>query len=254
MPRPSARRTLAALIPSIYQIARSVCARNRVGPDEQEDFESFIFAVFLERNCRVLRQFRGEGPLAGYLRVVIRRLLLDYRIQKWGKWRPSAQARRLGHVAMELERLIERDGFSRGEAVRHLRINRRVEESELELLDLAARLPHRVGRRLEGEEALEGLPSPCTGAERVDRCETHEALGRVRSALGRALAELAPDERRLVAQRYEEGLTVAEIARRSGEDQRRLYRRLERLLRVLRDRLLDLGVDRAAVRAVVDPS
>jgi len=251
MPKTGANHSFLALLPMILEIVRNVCALKRVAHEEREDFESFIFAAFLGGDCRALRQYRGDCPVAGYLRVVIRRLLLDYRVQRWGKWRPSAVATRLGPVAIELERLIERDGCSRWEAVRHLRLNREVERSDLELLELAEQLPHRALRRFEGEEALEEMPASSAGAEQPDRCVTAQEAGRVRTALGHALEELGPGERRLLAQRFADGLTVAEIARRSGENQRRLYRRLKRILGGLRSRLETLGVERGAVQSVL---
>jgi len=251
MPKPNARGALAALVPLIYQISRSICFRSRASEDEREDFESFLFATFLGNECRVLEQYRGEGSFAGYLRVAICRLLLDYRVRRWGKWRPSATALRLGEVAVELERLIERDGYSRGEAVRHLRSNRGVDRSELELLDLAGQLPNRPGRRFEGEEALEGLPARCGAGERTDRCVAEQEAARVRCALARALRELPPEERRLLVQRFDGASTVAEIARRSGASQRRLYRTLERILGDLRRRLETLGIDREAAQSVL---
>jgi RNA polymerase sigma factor (sigma-70 family) len=251
MTKPDHRRRVAALIPLIYEIARSVCARRRVVPDEREDFESFLFETFLDEESRVLSQFRGDGSLEMYLRVVIGRLLLDYRNRKWGKWRPSARAKQLGSLAIELERLIEREGFSRWEAVRHLRTNAGVARSELELLDLAEELPRRARRRFEGEEVLATLA--CSGGqmERVNGRTRNEAIHRVRTTLGQALCELRPDVRHLLAARFADGLSVAEIARRSGEDQRKLYRRLERALRELRRRLQGLGVDHALVRSAL---
>lgn len=251
MPKPNVRGALMALVPLIYEIARSICFRNRVSADEREDFESFLFATFLGNDCYVLEQYRGEGSLAGYLRVAVCRLLLDYRVRRWGKWRPSAQATRLGSVAIELQRLIERDGYTRWEAVRHLRINRGVALSEIELLELAERLPLRPTRRFEGEEALDEMASRCAGDQGADRYAAEEVAGQVRRALGRALAELEPADKDLLAQHFARGLSVAEIARRSGANQRRLYRRLERLLFGLRARLQALGVDQVMVRSVL---
>ena len=251
MPKPNVRVALAALVPLICEITRSICFRNRVSQDEREDFESFLFATFLENDCRVLEQYRGEGTLAAYLRVAICRLLLDYRVRQWGRWRPSARATRLGAAAIELERLIERDGFTRWEAVRHLRVNRGDERSDLELLDLVAQLPGRPARRFEGEEALAGVASERPEDRTADRVTSREAAGRVRRALGRALAEIAPADRALLARHFAGGRSVAEIARRSGADQRRLYRRLERVLLDLRSRLERKGVDRALVRSVL---
>jgi RNA polymerase sigma factor for flagellar operon FliA len=248
-PSPSVPEALVSLI---YQIARSICFRRHVPPDERKDFESFLFAALLSDGRRVLHRYRREGSLAAYLRVVVGRLLLDYRVRRWGKWRPSARARRLGRTAVELERLIDRDGFSRWEAVRHLRINLGVDRSELDLLDLAGRLPRRPVRRFEGEEALLTSADSLPDSERPDRSMLEQEVERVRAAMGAAVAALEPQRRRLVAQRFVEGLTIAEIARRSGADQRRLYRTLEGTLGELRERMLRQGIDRAAVRSVLD--
>ena len=57
---------------------------------------------------------RGRGSLNTYLRVVIERLVLDMRVTNWGKWRPSARARRLGAEAVLFEQLTVRDGQHRG--------------------------------------------------------------------------------------------------------------------------------------------
>jgi RNA polymerase sigma factor for flagellar operon FliA len=251
MSKRGSQRSFVALLPMICEIVRSVCALKRVAQEEREEFESFTLAVFLRNNCRALEKYRGDGPLAGYLRAVIGRLLLDYRTRKWGKWRPSAEARRLGRAAVELERLIERDGFTRWEAVRHLRINLGVPRSERELFELAEQLPNRPIRRFEGEEALSGLPGSSREGERTDRCVEGEVVSLVRTALRRAVDELGPEEKRLIAQHFRDGLSVADIARRSGANQRRLYRRLATILRGLRRRLELLGIDRATSRAVL---
>ena len=47
--------------------------------------------------------------------------------------------------------------------------------------------------------------------------------------------------------RFENGLQVSEIARVTGLEQKPLYRRIEHLLRQLRDRLAALGVHRTQV-------
>lgn len=249
MPKLRPQPRLLTYLPLIYQVVRSLCFRSRMTRDDRNDFESFIFAVLFGGGGRVVQQYRGEGTLAAYLYSVIGRLLLDYRVQRWGKWRPSAQARRLGRVAVELERLIERDGYSRWEAVRHLRLNLGVDRSELDLLDLAEQLPRRASRRFEGEEALRELPA--VASEPSDRCLRDEETRRVRGALAAALEGIDPEGRWLVTEHYVDGLTVAEIARRSGRNQRQLYRKLEATLAELRARMESQGIDAAAVGAVL---
>lgn len=248
-------RQARVLVPLIRRISRSICSRSGMIADEREDFESFLFEVLFAGDRGALGRFRGEGSIEGYLRVSIGRLLLDYRRRRWGRWRPSGQARRLGSAAVALERLIERDGFSRWEAVRHLRFNRGVARSELDLLDLAGRVAHRGARRFEGETVLAELPAPDDRSDRPDRCLDGEEAGRVRRQLGRALQDLDPCDRRLLAQHFAGGLTLAEIARRSGRNARPLYRQLERTLARLRERLSRAGIDAGVARSVFgDPA
>ncbi len=56
---------------------------------------------------------------------VVQRLFLDHRNRQWGKWRPSAEAKRRGPLAILLERLVVRDGWTFEQAVETLRTNHR---------------------------------------------------------------------------------------------------------------------------------
>ena len=75
---------------------------------------------------------------------------------------------------------------------------------------------------------------------------------RLAAALADALAALSPDDQRLLRMHFWDGLTVAEAARRLGVPQKPLYRRIERALVTLRDRLEADGVSRGALAAVGD--
>ncbi|MEO6239519.1 MAG: hypothetical protein ABIQ52_21185 [Vicinamibacterales bacterium] len=92
-----------------------VCAtarRSRLTESDREDFESFVWTRLIARNFHVLRSFGQRSSLRTYLTIVVRRMLLDYRDAKWGKWRPSADARRRGASAVAFERLVNRDGLA----------------------------------------------------------------------------------------------------------------------------------------------
>lgn len=68
----------------------------------------------------------------------------------------------------------------------------------------------------------------------------------LRTALETALTALDPSDRLLLRMRFEDGLSVPEIARVLGKASPfRLYRRLEKLLGTLRSALLGAGVDDA---------
>lgn len=223
------------------------CRRQSLRDDEADDFASLVKLRLIEDDCRVLRAFEGRSSVSTYLTTVVLNLARDYRIRKWGRWRPSAAAKRLGTTGIRLDTLLHRDGYSLLEATEILRNNFGVDLSATEIADLAAQLPVRGKRWFEGEEALAGM----AGAERADRAlvegEREEALRRAGEVLQQALDTLAPEDRLILKLRFMEGATVASIARSFGVEQRPLYTRIYNAIDRLRARLEAAGVDAATV-------
>src|SRR4029077_12843055 len=110
-----------ANLPVIDAVVKQVCRRHHLSSAEADDFASEVRLHIIERNYETLRKFEGRSSMRTYLIVVVQRLFLDYRNRIWGKWRPSAEARRLGPVAMLLERLVARDGWSCEQGIETLR-------------------------------------------------------------------------------------------------------------------------------------
>jgi RNA polymerase sigma factor for flagellar operon FliA len=180
-----------------------------------------------------------------YLNVVIQRLMLDYLNHLWGKWRPSAEAERLGPVAILLERLTVRDGYTFDEACEILRTNHQIETSWRDLARLAARLPHRETRRLENEQELQHMAAPGPGSEeRILEEEKSSLRHRVEETLGRAVAALPEEDQVIVRMCVWDNFTVAQIARILGLDQKPLYRRLQKIFETLRQSLQREGIRR----------
>ena len=100
-----------------------VSSRHHLPGSEADDFGSHVKLKLIEDDYAILRKFEGRSNLRTYLTVVIQRLFLDYRIKAWGKWRPSAEAKRSGPVAILLERLTQRDGYGLEEAVELMKTN-----------------------------------------------------------------------------------------------------------------------------------
>jgi RNA polymerase sigma factor (sigma-70 family) len=216
-------------------VIRSVArARRLAGPDLQ-DFAQIVHLKLLERRYDVFSRFRGDSSLRTYLTVVITRILLDWRNARYGKWRSSAAAARLGPIAVGLERLIWRDGHTMGEAVEIMRQATGLGREQLD--DIAERLPRRITRRevpsdLEPAALSEPFRDPIAAREGLERAH------QVRRALRRAYLTLPPDDRRLLALRYQRSMTVRQIGRDLDIDPKALYRRFERLTSKLRR---DLG-------------
>jgi RNA polymerase sigma factor for flagellar operon FliA len=231
-------------LPLIDSIIAQVCRRHHLSAGEVEEISSEIRLRLIERNYEVLRRFQGRSSLRTYLIVVVHRLFLDHRIKLWGKWRPSIAAKRLGPVAILLERLVARDGWSFEQAVEVLRTNHGVEESREALWKLHVQLPpHAAGRHFVSEDAGRDLtssaPSPAANLIRAEQ----DFLGnRVHQALERALRTLTPEERLVVRMRFEDAFPVSEIASALHLDQKRLYRTINAILARLRERLLAQGI------------
>lgn len=224
------------------QVLAAVIRRRCLSIDEGEDFASWARERFVTGRETIFGRFRGEGKPSTYLTVVILNLLRDFRTEKWGKWRASAAADRMGAAAIRLEQLITRDGFSTEEAIEVLRRNEGARQSLEELREMAERLPARVGRRFDGEEVLERLATDDRADRRVEAEEVRQSAERIENALGQALRELAAEDRLLLQLHIGKGFTVAEVSRALHLEQKPLYRRVHQLLARLRETLEGCGI------------
>jgi RNA polymerase sigma factor (sigma-70 family) len=237
----------------IERIVGFVCTRHHLPGGDPDDFDSHVKLKLVENDYAILNAFKRRSNLRTYLTVVITRLFFDYRISAWGKWRPSADAKRGGEVAVLLEQLLVRDGYGFEEACELLLTNHRFSVSRVELEHIAGQLPARVKRRFETDDSLHDAvapgPSPDLTLEEGER----RALGRrLCAALERRMAEFDSQDRLILLMRYEDGKTVADIAATLRLDQKRLYRRIEKLLTRLRAGLQADGFDAKAVAALLD--
>ncbi len=183
----------------------------------------------------MFRQFKGDSNLETYLATVIKRFVLDYRNHIWGKWRESAEANRLGEVAERLERLLVREGHSFEEAVQILRINEKLGMTEAELADLR-QVPQRAGRRIVGEEALQGVAARAARLdEEFEQKEKQKECRRILMKLRRSLESLSDNDRVFVLLAME--MKVADIARVQGLEQKPLYRRIKKICKELKKAL-----------------
>ena len=228
---------------TIYGVAR----RKRLDAESVEEFSGFAFVKILDDDAAVLRNFEGRSTLKTYLVTVVQRLYLDFQIHRFGKWRPSRRAIRLGPLAIELDRLLHRDGKTLYEAVDWLRERGFGDHSRESLAALARMIPNQRRRpRLEQLDRAEEVACDGGVEERLFARDRRRAAARIGTALAQALAALPAEDRLMLRLRFEEELTVRAIAAQFGIEARQLYSRFERLIAGLRRTLEKEGVGKSA--------
>lgn len=250
----------------IERIIRSTCRRHHFVDSDAEDFEAIVKLKFVEDEFEILRQFEGRSSLPTYLYIVIERLFLDHRDHLWGKWRPSAEAKRLGEIAIELDRLHSRDGLPMSEAIETVTANRyassltrgaktesgRVSRTEVERI--ALKLPTRAVRVREegGDQLLHLVPADSRADDLLlDQERAHHA-SIVNAAIHETLQGFDATDQLILRMRFLDGLKFVTIATSLGIAQKLLYKRVERLLGSLREELLGKGLTESEIHELIE--
>src|ERR1043165_8030166 len=108
---------LRSTLPFVERLARFVCRNAHVVGADVEDFASTVKLALIEDDYSILRAWEGRSSLATYLTVIMQRLLANERFRTLGRWRPSAEATRLGDAAVQLEMLLVRDERTLADAI-----------------------------------------------------------------------------------------------------------------------------------------
>ena len=251
MAGPEARDLLTSNLAVIERAIGFASRRYRLDPNDAEEFAAVVKLKLVDNDYAILRAYEARSSFSTYISIVVQRLALDYCIQVWGKWHASAEAKRLGSLAIDLEQLLHRDGRTTDEALvilapKHEGITR---ES---LQSMAARLPARAPRHRDvGLEKAESVAvvRPADVEEPVFANERRRASEKLSMIMSAVIGRLPEDERLILQLRFEGGMTVPQIARSLGLDQKLTYRRIERRMRDIRVELERSGI---AWRDVLD--
>jgi RNA polymerase sigma factor for flagellar operon FliA len=239
-------------LPVIRDVVRAVCINHHVSPEEEQELAQSVHIKLMSNDYRVFRQFRGRGTLRTFLYSVISRHLIDRRNVEWGRFRPSKRARVLGSAAVCLEKLVYRDGAAVRDAMTQVANTPRWALTSGDVRKLYAQLPQRAPayRRPEPIEAIVNQVAD-DNMDAAQRDQHRSEAVRVRLALMRVLQALTREERRLLRLRFQEGLSIADIAAAAGEEPQALYRRFARLLKQLRTALEAQDLTEEAIQTLL---
>jgi RNA polymerase sigma factor for flagellar operon FliA len=234
---------------SIERIAAFVARRNHLSGDEAAEFIQEVRVRLLDDDYAVLRKFQGRSSFSTYLHTVIHRLFHQYRVEQWGKWRPSAEAKRLGDKAITLERLITRDGYTLDEAVSVLTTPGGAQYTRAELEAIYVRLPNRGPRPMlvSTEISPDVMTVDPDAHDRVETADRQRSARTAAATIDGLLASMSAEDRLILQMRYWDALKVPDIASRLRVEQKKVYKRLERLCGVMRTALERAGVGKAEV-------
>ena len=213
--------------------------------DHVADCLLFVCEKLCRNRFRRLRRYQVNGPatFATWLHAVVRNLCLDWHRKEFGRHRVSQSIARLSTVDQAVFRCSYDQGMSsEGTFVslrpRFPRLTREMVEDSLERIRNS--LTHRqlwlLSLRMRGYEAQRRhselssqIPAPDADPE------TLASLNERREVLRRAVARLPGDDRLLLRLRFEQDLTLQQVANimRLGDTQR-VDRRIRDVLTRLR--------------------
>lgn len=222
--------------------------------DDAADFSASVRLRLVEDDYAVIRKFRGASSLRTYLTMVISTFACDNQVQQDGRWRPSAEARRQGPLAVRLETLVYRKRYTVQEAAELLRTAGETQLTDRELAKLLHKLPPRMPLRPTPVDAtqLTDAQSPDAADGELLARARQDARHHVLGILEQWIRALPVEDRAILQMHFWEGLNLAQIARALLVDQKQLYRRRERLLLLLREDFLQNGITAAMCDEFLD--
>jgi len=249
----NAEKTYLENLATIERIAAFVARKGHLNADETAEFVQVVRVRLFDNDYAIIRKFKGASQISTYLMTVILRIFQQCRVEEWGKWRPSAEARRLGQLAILLERLLTRDNFTFAEAVNILTVRADPLCTAEELEAIYARLPLRNPRpMLVSDDGLpEAVAVESDADERLESRDRERTACRASKAIDEAVAKLEAEDRVILQMRFWHSRKVPDIARMMHLDQKKLYKRLDKLFDGLRRALEAAGLSRAEIEKVL---
>jgi len=221
------------------------------GEDRAAECFLFVCEQLSTNGCQRLRRFEPAGPakFSTWLRVVARNLCLDWRRKEIGRPRAFKSVARLGVLDQQAFNCVYQRGMSCRETLLSLqgsypKLTEELLSDSLQRVreSLSSRQLWLLGRRrpkvqsLERDSTTNGAVVATQIADPGPNPETLAEIGEQRAALTRALSHLEKEERLLLHLRYEEGLSLEQVARLAGlGNAQRADRRIKEILTRLRE-------------------
>jgi RNA polymerase sigma factor (sigma-70 family) len=230
---------------ALQQVITATCRHKGMRPDDIEEFSGVVRLRLVENDYAVIRAYQGRSSFKTFLASVVTRMLIDHQRHEWGKWRGSAGAERLGEVAVELERLLHRDGHPLEEALAVVCAHH-PELTRVQLIELSAQLAPRNRRTVVTLEEAGDIPF-----HEADRIENADTAARISQIVVAFIAALPRAEQLVFKLRFDSAMSVTEISRSLHLQYGPLWRGLQKRFQELRQRLERAGIGNADIEKLV---
>lgn len=205
----------------------------RFSRDSEQASECFVFACehLSDNGFRRLKSFRPDGParFQTWLRAVVANLCIDWKRKEHGRVRPFAAVSDLPPFDRQVYRHIFLRGMTRTECQRALAGKfpdvtlEQVSEANARLFGmLSSRQRWQLTHRSRGSISFEDATSPDDEGAILQPEDTGPGPEQLadewmsRDAINEALLKLLPRQRLLLRLRYQQDLTLEEVARLVG--------------------------------------
>lgn len=240
------REFLARYSPLLMQVVR----RFESGEIQATDCFVYVCGALSDDGFRRLRAFRSDGTARfdTWLKTVVSNLCVDWRRKLRGRIRPLCAVRRLPELEQRAYRCLYVQGMHRAESLHILQVRfpdlteQRLSEINAFLYsELTQQQRWQAGVRKASMISLDAAES--SDDESPEPYLTEPGLGpddhaeadEERRLVEAAMKQLPSQQRLLLRMRFEQNLTLAEIARLTGQsDTNRVYRQLEAAIVALR--------------------
>ncbi len=200
-------------------------------PDHISDCFLYVCEQLCKKRFRRLRRFRADGParFSTWLRAVVRNLCLDWHRREFGRYRVNQSVAKLGTLDQQVFRSLFIEGLSLEETLLLLQqqfpslTHARLEESEQRIRQSLTSRQLWLLSQQRPRPGLAANPGSVTSDEQAVEIadpgpnpETQAKKMQERRVLGLALARLPSSERLLLQLRFEQDLTLEQVARLAG--------------------------------------
>jgi hypothetical protein len=225
----------------LHEAVSSLTVDDRLADDELEALEISVGARIAENDFEALRDYKGHTAFRTYLYFLVARALWDYREGRWQRWWASVDESGHGDAIHQLQRLVDDEALSLGEALDEVAGSDSARRAAVEAVWASRpRSKHEV-----------------TDLKWLDLAQSHDLVREPTSLerhLSAAIQKLSPEDRLVLQMRFRGQVSLEVIAawrRRAIDEESRLF---ADLLTAIRDDLAGAGVEVTDVGALLsDP-